>query len=269
MKTVRIYKDNVREHILKSLFFSDSVLFIGGGLLIALSDFLLFKFGLHFFDLGAYLMTVFLFELGFALIATVKIEGQPLHKLIPRAIVFNITKKKEDLPKLEKTTGDFSVIDGYIRRKNSLIAMYEIEPFDIALLNEEDRDQFYHHIKMMLHTLPGAIQFIAKKEIAVTQDYQKHFFSLYKDSLPTRENLIADYLTDMTDIVNTGKFQVMKYYAILSTKLHSNDEIQFQNAVKLLYDQGARINSSLSQAHVTLHQLSKEELITYCKKQFN
>ena len=37
-------------------------------------------------------------------------------------------------------TSDFTVTDNYIKRKKRLIAVYEIRPYDIALLNDEDRD---------------------------------------------------------------------------------------------------------------------------------
>lgn len=268
MKTVRIYKDNIRENILRSLFFSDNTLFLSGSVIIAVCVFLFFHFALHMFLLGPYIMSVFLFELGFGLIATVRVDNQPLFKIIPRAIEYSIKTKHETLPKLEKTIGDFSVIDGYIRRRNELIAMYEIEPFDIALLNDEDREQFYHHIKMMLHTLPTKIQLIVRKETATARDYQKHFFSLYKQALPTRETLITSYIEDITDLLQTNKFQVVKYYAIFSTPISGKSEEQFQQATKRLFDYGSRVSSALALGQVQTRKLTKEELITYCQKEF-
>ena len=270
MKTVRIYKDNIRENIFRSLFFSDNVLFLGGGITVAIVVFVFFEALLHTFLLGPYIMTVFLFELGFGLIATSKIDNQPIVAIIPRAIGHSFSPKKESLPKIEKQLGDFSVVEsGYIRRKNTLVAMYEIEPFDIALLNDEDREQFYHHIKMMLHTLPTRVQLLVRKEIATPDDYQKHFFSLYKQALPTREKLINAYIEDLTGLLKMNKFQIVKYYAVFSTSITGKSEEHFQQAVKRLFDYGARFSSALALGQVQTRKLTKDELIAYCRKEFS
>ena len=221
MRTIRVYKDNVREHILRSLFFTDTVLFVGIGLILAILIFVFYKFVLHSFQYGLYLSTVFIFELFYALVATLKIDNQPIYKVIPRAITYKASKKQYSMKELDTSTSDFKIIDNYIVRKKRLIVVYEIRPFDIALLNEEDREQFYFKIKTMLHTLPGKVQLIVRKEIAKPLDYQDHFFSLYKDAEPKREKLIESYVNDITKLLDLGKFQMVKYYAVFSTPLSS------------------------------------------------
>jgi hypothetical protein len=268
MRTVRVYKDNMREHIFRSLFFTDTVIFLGIGLFLAISIFILYKFVLHEFYYGLYFSTVFVTEIFYAILATVKIENQSIYKVIPRAIVHNTSKKQYAMKELDKTTSDFAISDNYIKRKKRLIAVYEIRPFDIALLNEEDREQFYNKIKTTLHTLPGKVQLIVRKEIAKPSDYQEHFFSIYKDALPNRENLIDNYVHDVTNLLSIGKFQMVKYYAVFSTPLVSTKEDEFVKACKRLYDMGIRFSSGLELAQITTRQLSKNELVEYFQSQF-
>lgn len=268
MRTVRVYKDNMREHIFRSLFFTDTVIFLGIGLFLAIGIFIFYKFILHEFYYGLYFSTVFVIEIFYALAATIKIENQSIYKVIPRALTHSATKKQYATKELDKTISDFTITDNYIKRKKRLIAVYEIKPFDIALLNEEDREQFYNKIKTTLHTLPGKVQIIVRKEIAKPSDYQEHFFSIYKDALPNREQLIDNYINDITNLLNIGKFQMVKYYAVFSTSLLSTKEEEFVKAAKRLYDMGIRFSGGLELAQITTRQLTKEELVTYFQSQF-
>lgn len=268
MRAVRVYKDNVREHIFRSLFFTDTVIFLGIGLFLAVFIFLLYKFVFHFFQYGLYFSTVFIVELFYSLVATLKIDNQPIYTVIPRAITHSTSKKRYAMKELDSSTSDFKIIDNYIFRKKRLIAVYEIRPFDIALLNEEDREQFYMKIKTTLHTLPGKVQLIVRKEIAKPSDYQDHFFSLYKDAEPNREFLIENYVNDLTSLLDSGKFQMVKYYAVFSTTLTSTKEEEFVKASKRLYDMGVRFSGGLEVAQITIKQLKNEELVTYFQSQF-
>ncbi|MGH7202965.1 MAG: hypothetical protein ACREHC_00805 [Candidatus Levyibacteriota bacterium] len=268
MRTVRVYKDNVREHIFRSLFFTDTVIFLGIGLFLAVIIFVLYKFVFHFFQYGVYVSTIFIVELLYALVATLRIDNQPIYKIIPRAIIHSFTKKHFAMKELDSTISDFKIIDNYILRKKRLITVYEIRPYDIALLNEEDREQFYLKIKTTLHTLPGKVQLIVRKEVAKTSDYQDHFFSLYKDAQPKREQLIENYINDITKLLDLEKFQMVKYYAVFSTPLSSIKETDFVAACERLYDMGIRFSSGLEIAQITIRQLKKESLVTYFQSQF-
>lgn len=268
MRTIRIYKDNLREHILRSLFFSDSAIFLGGGIIIAVTQFLFFSYVLHFFQMGLFLMSVFVAEVIFALIATIRIEQQPLYKVLPRVFMFGVSKKKYQREGLETSTGDFSVQNNYLVRRKTLCAIYEVEPYDIALLNEAERETFYHHIKIALHTLPSQVQLIVKKEKAQIKNYQKHFFSLYSNAERKREPLIAAYINDVSSLVQSGKVQIVKYYCVFATPLSYSKEDHFVQSTKKLSDMGIRFATALQGAHIAMRQLQYEELITFCKGEF-
>ncbi len=267
MKSVRIYKDNLREHILRSLFLTDTVLFVGVGIIIAITQFVFFKFVVHFFQTGVYLMSVLIAELLFALVATLRVENQPLYILLPRAFLFLFTKKQYRADELESSTADFNVQGNYIIRHKTLIAVYEIEPFDIALLNEEDKEQFYQHIKMALHTLSKQIQLIVRKETARISDYHKHFFSIYKDADPKREELITQYIDDISQLIATGKLQIVKYYAVFSTHLPSQKEVNMVMAARRLQDTSLRFSTTLQGTNITMQQLEHLELVAFCNAQ--
>lgn len=267
MKTVRVYKDNMREHILRSLFFTNTVLFIGGGIVLAVIIILLYRFVFHIVENGLYLATIIIVEVLYAVAITFPIDKQPLYKIIPRVFRFVFSRKRFSMQQLDSTTADFTIVDRYILRRKRLIGVYEVKPFDIALLNDEDREQFYLKVKTMVHTLPGKVQFVVRKEIAKPSDYQEHFFSIYKSAEAKREHLIKNYVADITDLLETERFQMITYYAILSTQLPTERENDFVAASKRLYDMEVRLSSSLQLANIGIRHLAKEELVRYFQTQ--
>ena len=268
MRAVRIYKDNLREHIFRTLFFSNSVLFFGTGIFLAAITILIYTLTLKITDIGIIVSSIFLIELVFALIATLKIEKQPLYKIIPRAIQFNLSRKLYTKKQISQTTGNFKIIGNYIIRRKQLIAIFEIHPFDIALLNENERERFYHHIKMMLHTLPGKVQLILRKEKAKVEDYHSHFYSLFETANPKLDSLIGRYTKELSSLVELNEFQIMKYYAVFSTPLISEKDQTLTQAAQQLHDMSKRFGGSLATEKIQITQLNKEELIKYFKVQF-
>ena len=96
-------------------------------------------------------------------------------------------------------------------RKNAIVKLYEVEPFDIALLNDQDREHFFVKLKQMIHVLPSQVQFIVKKEKATVDDYSKHFFSLYDSANTKRERLINNYIDDLSELVSSHTFMAVSY----------------------------------------------------------
>ncbi len=268
MRVIQVYKDNIREHILKTLFFTDTAIFFAVAILIAATTTIIFRFIFHITQIGIILSSIFLIELFFSLIATLKIEKQPIFKIIPRAIAFGTSQKKYTKQQISKTTGNFKIIGNYIIKKKKLICLYEILPFDIALLNEEERERFYSHIKTMLHTLPGNMQLILKKEKAEIESYNKHFYSLYETANPKLDWMINRYIEELSSLIQLNNFQIIKYYAVFSTPLISENDKDITIAAQKLHDMGNRFGSALSLEKIQIIQLKKDELIKYFKNQF-
>lgn len=268
MKAVRVYKDNLREHIFRTLFFTDTAIFIGTGIFLAVAVVIFYRFIFQITQTGLIVSTIFLVELFFALVATLKVEKQALFKIIPRAFQYVSSKKQFTKKETAKTTGDFKIFGNYIIRRKKLIAVFEIHPFDISLLNEEERERYYHHIKSMLHTLPGKVQLIVKKEKAKVDDYHKHFYSIFETANPKIDWLINRYVKELSSLIELNEFQIIKYYAVFAAPLLSEKETYISVAAQKLNDMGKRISGSLALEKIFLTQLSNEELISYFKNQF-
>lgn len=266
MKPVRTYKDNIRENVLRSLLFNNTVIYIAGAILIALLLFMAMRFIRGFFSWDIYIYALLFCEGLFAVGAFKKYENQPIFNLIPRIFLFLFSKKILSSKELGKTTGDFKIVGDYVERRKSLITIYEIIPYDIALLNEEEQMEFYQNIKQTLHTFPSKMQIVVRKAKATVTDYQKHFFSVYKQSDKKREAVISNYYTDLTSLINSGKLRIVKYYAVFSTPLSSNNEEQFLQATRKLEDNFVRFSTPLKK--IEMRKLHKEELISYFKTQF-
>ncbi len=268
MRTIRVYKDNLREHIFRTMFFTDTVVFLMLGIAIAVSVLLFYRLVLGINQPGIIVSTIFLLELFYALVATLKIDHQPLYKIVPRAVSFSFSKKQFTTNELGKTTGDFKITGNYINRKKKLIAVYEIRPFDIALLNNEERERYYNHIKTVLHTLPMRVQLISRKETATVNDYHEHFYSLYETANEKVNWLIESYIKDLSNLIETNDFQIMKYYAVFSTPLMGQGDKGFMEAAQKLEDMERRFSSGLALERIQTLQLNNKQLVAYFQNQF-
>ena len=265
MKNVRIYKDDIRQHILRSLFFTDSTLFLVGGIVIGATLYIVLNYVLHSFDWNIYLASLIVLEIAFVGFITQKIDNQPIYKIFPRAIGFKKSKKTFRQKELEPYFVDFTIQDNVIIRKNSLIQLLEIEPFDISLLNDQDREHFFLKLKQMLHVLPDQVQFIVKKDQAKTKDYSEHFFSLYENSNSKREPLISEYIENLSDLVSRGKFTTTKHYAVFTVSCNPNKNNEKLQGMKKLHDMTMRFSSALFACNIPVRQLDQDELVSFAK----
>ncbi len=261
MKSVRIYKDNIREHVLRSLFFTDTAIAIGGAIVIAAVVFVIFKYFLHFFDWGYYGLTVLTCEVFFIGLVTQKLDNQPIYKIVPRGLKHSVSKKNLRHADIDSYFTDFAIQDNLIVRKNSIISMLAVEPYDIALLNDQDREHFFVKIKQMIHVLPSGVQFIIRKERATMEEYSKHVSSLYKDANTKREPLIHNYLKDLSDLISNHSFVTMRHYAVFSVSCDSKKANEKVKAIKKLSDMSIRFASALSACNITATPLTNNELL--------
>jgi hypothetical protein len=263
MKAVRIYKDDIRTSILRSLFFTDTVLAVGGGLLIGGIVYIFFQTVLHYFIWGHFLAVLVISEVFFIGLITQRIHNQPIYKIIPRAITHMIRRKQMRYKDLDSYFTDFIIQDNLLIRKDSLVRMYHIEPFDIALLNDEDREHFFVKLKQMIHILPAQVQFIVRKEAATTADYSKHFFSLFNQADNKHEPVIAEYVEDMTDLLNKHTFFTVRHYAIFSVPANREKIQSKMNGIQKLNDIGRRFAGALQACNIEAKSLTNEELANF------
>lgn len=263
MKAVRIYKDDIRTSILRSLFFTDTVIAMGGGLLIGGMVYALFEYVFHAFNWGHFLAVLVLCEVFFFGLITQRIHNQPIYKIVPRAVTYLFRKKRMRYKQLDPYFTDFTIQDNLILRKDSIVRMYRIEPFDIALLNDQDREHFFVKLKQMIHMLPAQVQFIVRKEPASAADYSKHFFSLYEQSDQKREPLIASYIDDLTQLLQKHTFFSVRHYAVFSVSSDTAKIPSKMKGIQKLNDIGVSFTSALHACNIEAKPLQNDELINF------
>lgn len=196
---------------------------------------------------------------------TQRIDNQPIYKIALRATTFKTTKKQHRYRDIEPYFTDFTIQDNHIIRKGSMIRMYEVAPFDIALLNDQDREHFFVKLKQAIHILPSQVQFIVRKEKATISNYSRHFFSLYNSSDTQREPLIGQYVEDMKRLLEEEIFLITRHYAVFSVACNPANPHAKIEAMKKLNDIGLRFASALSQCHISVRPLENQELVAFAQ----
>jgi len=265
MKSVRIYKDDIRVHILRSLFFTDTALIVIGITFIVGTLYLFFEYVLHVFNLSYYISAVIVLSIFFIAFITQNIDNQPIYKLIPRLIGFKTSNKKKRYSNLDSLFTDFHIQDDAIVRKHELSKVYEVEPFDVALLNEQDRENFFIKLKQAIHILPNGVQLLVKKVKAKPKDYSKHFFSLYTNCDKKREQLIDTYIEDVSHLIENESLFITKHYAVFKTACNTSKTNDMVAGLKRLQEMGFRFASALSSCNITVKPLSSYELKNLCR----
>ena len=267
MKNVRIYKDDIRTHILRSLFFTDTALIIIGCTLISIVTYLVFIYALKIFNWNYYLSAIFVLTISFIAFITQKIDNQPIYKIATRAIDLKRRKKELRYKDLDGYFTDFYIQDGYIIRNKNIIKICEIEPFDIALLNDQDRERFFVKLKQAIHSFPSEIQIIVTKRKARSADYSSHIFSLYKNSHTEKEMVIKQYAEELSEMVELNSFTITKHYAVLSVSCNTTNSFSKVEGLKKLEDISNRFISNLYMCGISTCSLEKNNLITFFKEQ--
>ncbi len=263
MKNIRIYKDDIRVNVLRSLFFTDTILAMTGALFVGGTWYFLFRNFFHIMPIEYFVSILIVLEIFFLGFITQKIDNQPIYKIIPRALMFKGGQKEFRQRDLESYFVDFSVQDNHIYRKNSIIRMLLVEPFDIALLNDQDRENFFIKLKQTIHVLPSQMQFIVRKEKTLIKDYSQHFFSLYDHSNSKREMLINAYINDLSQLIESHEFMTPRHYAVFSVSCTTAKLSDRVKAIKKLNDVEMSFAGALSACNIQARSLTSNELINF------
>lgn len=266
MRTIRIYKDDIRVNILRSLFFTDTVLALIGGLIIAGFLYVLFQYGFHLFQPGYYLSTLFLLELAFMAALTQKVDNQAVSQIVPRAVTHSVAPKRLRGANIDSYFTDFVIQDNMIVRPKSLVRVFEVEPYDISLLNDQDREHFFIKLKQVIHVLPSQVQIIVRKNQASRKDLSKHVFSLYADASSKTESLIASYVKDLENLVQTNSFNTLHYFAVFSIPADTSKTNSKLAGITKLNDATLRFASVSTASNMTVRPLINDELIEFMKQ---
>jgi hypothetical protein len=260
---VRVYKDDIRQNIFRSLLFTDIVIFVLAGVGLAILIYSFYSVFSSPFNWGYYLGTTAFLEILFYTAATLKIDNQPIFKIVYRAVPFALGKKKFRAKHIDQYFRDFTIQDDLIIRKKSVSKIFEIKPFDISAINIHERQSFFANAKMALHTLPNQLQIVIRKEIAVAGDFTDHFMYLYKTVRKgdkRRETMIANYQKDLTEFIQQEQALTMKQYGVFSIKTDTSNPKDKVQSIGKLHDMYIRLSSSLESCKVRTRQLTNTEI---------
>jgi len=267
--SIRIYKDNIRENIFRSLLFTDIVLFSLSGVLIAIIVYALFFLASPRINWAYFLGTLGFVEISLYAFALIRVDNQPIYKIIARLIPFTFCKKRLRANKIDTYFREFTIQDGLIVRKKNIAKLFAIQPFDISAINSNERQTFFANVKLALHTLPSRLQIIARKEIAGNSDFTDHFFHLYKSIKKgdkRRERMIENYQKDLTSFIQNEHALTMKYYGVFSIKADTAIPKEKVNAIGMVTDMYTRLTTALESCNVKTRELTNPEIEKHIEK---
>lgn len=267
MKPARIYKDNMREGVLRSMVFTDRVIFGTSFVLMGILVYCVFQILGVPMNWGVFIGAVVILNLTLFFFLTMKRDNQPFYTLIPRAVLQLFTKKQQRAEEMEAAFTDFCIQDDTVFQNSSLVRIYGIEPFDISLLSTHDREHFFFNLRQMIHLLPCKVQFLVRRERASAADYSPHFFSLYANSDSVRSDLVNDYIQSLRDLIQRHHFLIVRYYAVFTVSCDRKKAENIVKAQQKLEDVKARFLSGLALCNISAKQLDNAELIQFFRSQ--
>jgi len=266
--SVRIYKDNLRQSVFRTLIFTDIVVFVLTGVLLAGLTFLVFNTFFRPINWMYYLFVLGMIEPTFVIIATLKIDNQAIYKILSRAIFYSLNPKEYRGKQLGGYYNDFTIQDDVIIRKRSICKVFRINPYDISALNGSDRESFFASVKQTLHMLPAKLQIIVRKEVATAADFTDHLLYVYS-TLPKKnkikEAMVNNYQNEYLAFVEQEKLLTVKQYGVFALPVDTSNHDLKVKTIGKLEDMYKRIASSLESCHVTTKRLTNEELAQYMK----
>lgn len=268
MRPARIYKDNIRENILRSLLFTNQIII---GFLLALIsgiNFIVIKIAHIPFTWGGYISSILIGAIVLITPLMFKIDGQPVYILIPRALKQLFTNKKQWGESINSYFSKFHIQDSAIFRANNLIRIYQIEPRDVALLSDQDKAVFYERLRTMLHMLPVKTQFIVRREIASSPDFSTHFYAMFKSSNSEREDLIHGYIEGLKQFIDDHNFLISKHYAVFSIECGTKNPTVVVKGMQRLNDIGTRFLRGLNENQISARLLNNNEIISFMQKYY-
>lgn len=264
--SVRIYKDNLRQPIYRTLLLTDMVIF---GLIafgIAAFTYLLFLIVFGHIIWMEYLFMLGLLEPTFLIIATLQIDNQAIYKILARGMVFLFVPKKFRGNQLGGYYNDFTIQDDLLMRKKSICKVFRINPYDISALNENERNTFFANLKQVLHILPTQLQIIVQKEVATVKDFTDHFLHIYQTlpkHNPTKEEMVANYQRELSLFVESEQLLKIAQYGVFSVEADTSNVSEKILAIGKLEDMYKRIASAFETCHIETKPLTNTELSEY------
>ncbi len=192
-------------------------------------------------------------------------DRQPAYTLLIPYLRYLFTTKKE--PRIADV--DFDLVDNLLVFKEKVVTVFKLEPVDIMLLSEQDRQIFIKNIQTFLNNQRGIhTQILMRNRGAEQSDYIKHFdhittqqVSLHsKEMADFREDKLAGYIKDMQALLSKNIVPIRDYFILFEIKGNTSTSRKTIKLISELQELTDRIASLLDHAKVRTSQLVEEDL---------
>ena len=219
---IRIYKSQADQNRFLQLFLSELNLTVGFTILFGLPIAL-------YTPIDFQIKVLFIGVIGgiFSWLFYQRIDGKPLTSLIFSAFNFFLSKKQYDQTDLSNMSDFYhNIQDNIVFTTNQAIAVIQIFPVDVSILNEQEKTSFKQRMGTFLHTLGdnGSIQMRVVNRLANTTDYKEHFDHLLNQSRQSNANpkvvkLVNEYIENMKHKIETENVPFKDYFLIIPQKV--------------------------------------------------
>ena len=267
---IRVYKTKAGQNRFIQLFFSKLNVAIGISVLISLP--------IAFSDLDFNLKVIFvliIFAIVFT-IATLSIDGQPFVKIVQSWLTFTLSPKKYNQSTLSHMSQYYySIKDNLVFTKDQIIAVVQIIPIDVSILNEQKKEDFKRNMAKFLHAIGDhkSIQLKVVNRLATPKDYSNHFNDLItearnKQASKMVTSLIDEYITNLKYKVNNEKVPFKDYFLLVPMWIGSKPSFEIlSNYTKELDRKVYNLRNILNQNEIRTIQLSGAGLKSFMESE--
>lgn len=167
---------------------------------------------------------------------------------------------------------DFEIRDNLLFTKKSVVAIFQMEPIDIALLDEEGQMSFFAGLSTAFNVLQGDIQFNVVGKKSSIDDFSEYFKSMKMQNLgdQNRLNLVNNVIADMSSLIEDPEEQILtkNFYFHLKEECKTADEKNFVNAIKALSLRVQRITGVFIHAGINIEQVKENNLKQYIQEYY-
>ena len=270
---IRVYKTKAGQNRFIQLFFSKLNVAIGISVLLSTP--------IGFSDLDFNLKVIFvliIFAIVFT-IATLSIDGQPFVKVVHSWLVFTLSPKKYNQSTLANMSQYYYSIKvdksgngrDLVVTKDQIIAVVQIIPIDVSILNEQKKEDFKRNMAKFLHAIGDhkSIQLKVVNRLATPKDYSNHFNDLItearnKQASKMVTSLIDEYITNLKFKVNNEKVPFKDYFLLVPMWIGSKPSPKIlADYTKELDRKVNNLTNILSQNEIQTIRLSGADLKTF------
>ena len=152
-----------------------------------------------------------------------KIDNKPLTQVVLSGIKFIFSQKKYTQNQLITMSNFYySIQNNVVFTSHSALAIIQILPIDVSILNQQNKEGFKKYMASFLHSLGDndMIQIRIVNRIATRTDYKPHFDNLLNNSRKNNANstvikMVNNYIANLTNKIETQNVPFKDYFLVI------------------------------------------------------